>query len=69
MLCREIRAKWIEFFAAKVSDSAGLKKPHKHIASSSLVPDNPTLLLTAAGMVQFVPVFMGVQKHQSRRVQ
>jgi len=62
MLAREIRKKWIEFFATKVQGADLKPRAHKHIASSSLVPDNPTLLLTAAGMVQFVPIFMGAQK-------
>lgn len=37
------------------------KEKHNHtiIESSSLVPDNPTVLLTTAGMLQFVPYFLG----------
>ncbi|MDD9898457.1 MAG: alanine--tRNA ligase [Candidatus Melainabacteria bacterium] len=50
--CQEIREAWVKFFESK---------NHKHIASASLVPDNPTLLLNAAGMVQFVPIFMGTK--------
>ncbi len=61
MLAREIRDKWIKFFTSKTHINGELKA-HKHIVSSSLVPDNPTLLLTAAGMVQFVPIFMGAQQ-------
>ncbi len=61
MLTREIRDKWIKFFTTKTFVDGKLQA-HKHIASSSLVPDNPTLLLTAAGMVQFVPIFMGAQQ-------
>ncbi len=53
--CQEIRNKWIEFFTKKC------EKPHTLIASASLVPDNPTLLLNSAGMVQFVPIFMGTK--------
>ncbi len=53
--CQEIRDKWIEFFTQKV------ELQHQHIKSASLVPDNPTLLLNAAGMVQFVPIFMGTK--------
>lgn len=39
------------------------KEKHNHtlIESSSLVPDNPTVLLTTAGMLQFVPYFLGME--------
>lgn len=50
----EIRDKFISFFKEK--------KGHLHLPSSSLIPDNPTLLLTSAGMVQFVPIFLGNSK-------
>lgn len=53
--CQEIRNKWIEFFTKKC------EKTHTLVPSASLVPDNPTLLLNSAGMVQFVPIFMGTK--------
>jgi alanyl-tRNA synthetase len=56
MKTNEIRKKWIEYFTEKCP------KSHKLYPSASLVPDNPTLLLNSAGMVQFVPVFLGTKK-------
>lgn len=47
----QIRDKFISYFRDK--------RGHLHKPSSSLIPDNPTLLLTSAGMVQFVPIFLG----------
>lgn len=40
------------------------KNKHQHtvVESSSLVPDNPTVLLTTAGMLQFLPIFLGIVK-------
>lgn len=40
------------------------KDKHNHtiVESSSLVPDNPTVLLTTAGMLQFVPYFLGLEQ-------
>ena len=56
---KEIRESWISFF--------GKEHEHKHIPSSSLIPDNPTLLLTGAGMVQFVPYFLGLKDPSFKR--
>lgn len=47
----ELRQKFIDYFKVKLN--------HKHLPSSSLIPDNPTVLLTPAGMLQFVPIFLG----------
>lgn len=54
MTGKEIRRKFINFFVKKHN--------HKEIKSSGLIPDNPTVLLTTAGMLQFVPIFLGYQK-------
>ncbi len=48
-----IREKFIRFFAEK--------QGHKHLPSASLVPGNPTVLLTPAGMLPFVPIFLGIE--------
>ncbi|OGI04211.1 MAG: alanine--tRNA ligase [Candidatus Melainabacteria bacterium GWF2_37_15] len=51
---KDIRNKFIQFFKDK--------HDHLHLPSSSLIPDNPTVLLTPAGMLQFVPIFLGYEK-------
>jgi alanyl-tRNA synthetase len=53
---KEIRRAWINFF----EKDCGLE--HKFYKSASLVPDNPTLLLNSAGMVPFIPYFIGATK-------
>jgi alanyl-tRNA synthetase len=55
---KEIRESWVKFFTSK---------GHKHVKSSSLIPDNPTLLLTGAGMVQFVPYFLGLKESEFKK--
>src|SRR5450432_1841237 len=59
MKTKEIRSKFIEYFVSK---------GHAHVASSPLVPANdPTLLFTNAGMVQFKDVFLGLEKRPYNR--
>ncbi len=54
MTTAEIRQQFLDFFKSK---------GHEVVASSSLVPGNdPTLLFTNAGMVQFKDVFLGQDK-------
>jgi alanyl-tRNA synthetase len=56
----EIRQKFIEFFK---------NKGHTHLPSSPLVPYNdPTVLLTTAGMLQFKPIMFGSEKPAHSRV-
>jgi alanyl-tRNA synthetase len=49
---RTIRQQFLDFFA---------EHDHQVVPSSSLVPNDPTLLLTNAGMNQFKPYFLGDQ--------
>ena len=43
------------------------EKSHKIIPSASLIPDDPTVLLTIAGMLPFKPVFLGLKERPSKR--
>lgn len=55
----EIREQFLKFFESK---------GHQRVTSSSLVPhDDPTLLFTNAGMVQFKEVFIGLDKRPYKR--
>ncbi|MFP4616091.1 MAG: alanine--tRNA ligase [Thiohalorhabdus sp.] len=55
----EIRRRFLEFFAAR---------DHEVVPSASLVPQNdPTLLFTNAGMVQFKDVFLGREHRDYNR--
>ncbi len=54
MLLTDIRKKFLEFFS---------KNNHQIVESSNLVPNNdPTLMFTNSGMVQFKNVFTGLEK-------
>lgn len=50
----EIREMYLSFFEKKHNST--------RVKSSSLIPDNPTILLTTAGMVQFMPYYLGLEK-------
>lgn len=58
----QIRQRFLDFFAGKTAaaKAAGVKE-HAIKPSSSLIPDNPTVLLTPAGMLPFVPIFLGIE--------
>ena len=59
MKSAEIREKFLKFFESK---------GHQIVASSSLVPANdPTLMFTNSGMVQFKDVFLGTDKRPYNR--
>ncbi len=54
MTSAEIRRKFVDYFTAR---------GHQEVPSASLVPaDDPTLLFTNAGMVQFKRVFQGLER-------
>ena len=46
----QIRSAFLNFFS---------KRGHKIISSASLIPQDPTVLLTIAGMLPFKPIFLG----------
>lgn len=59
MQSNELRTAYLRFFESK---------GHLIHASDSLVPNDPTLLYTAAGMVQFKPYFVGERMPSSKRI-
>ncbi|MGM7667419.1 alanine--tRNA ligase [Microbacterium sp. A93] len=50
MKSQDIASRWLEFFA---------QKDHAVVPSASLVSPDPSLLFTIAGMVPFIPYFLG----------
>ena len=54
----EIRNAFLKFYN---------EKSHKIIPSASLIPDDPTVMLTIAGMLPFKPVFLGLKERPSKR--
>src|SRR3989344_1831937 len=50
MLASELRKKFLEFFKSR---------GHTVVPSSSLIPDDPSVLLTTAGMQQFKKYYTG----------
>ena len=50
----EIRNAFLKFYSEKF---------HKIIPSASLIPDDPTVMLTIAGMLPFKPVFLGLKEN------
>jgi alanyl-tRNA synthetase len=58
MRSSDIRRTFTDFFA---------ERDHRVWPSSSLIPQDPSLLLTVAGMVQFKPYFLGEATPEHRR--
>src|SRR5690242_10661807 len=59
MKAAQVRSAFLDFFA---------QRGHERVASSALVPSNdPTLLFTNAGMVQFKDVFTGAETRSYKR--
>ena len=54
----EIRALFLEFYQ---------RRDHKILPSASLVPEDPTVLLTIAGMLPFKPIFLGQRQPEVPR--
>ena len=61
MKSADVRRKFVDYFKAP-------PRSHQEVPSSSLVPaDDPTLLFTNAGMVQFKRVFQGLERRDYNR--
>jgi len=58
MTSEELRKTFLNFFA---------ERGHTIAPSSSLISDDPTVLLTTAGMQQFIPYFMGDKEPPAKR--
>lgn len=56
---KDIREKFLKYFE---------KQGHKRLSSASLVPEDPTVLLNLAGMLQFKPIFLGLKSPKFKRV-
>ncbi|MGF1491970.1 MAG: alanine--tRNA ligase [Microcoleaceae cyanobacterium] len=54
----EVRSKFLDFYA---------ERGHKVLPSASLIPEDPTVLLTIAGMLPFKPIFLGQRPAESPR--
>ncbi|MBE9005975.1 alanine--tRNA ligase [Fortiea sp. LEGE XX443] len=54
----EIRTIFLDFFA---------QREHQILPSASLVPEDPTVLLTIAGMLPFKPIFLGQRTPEFKR--
>ncbi|WP_460206881.1 alanine--tRNA ligase, partial [Scytonema sp. NUACC21] len=54
----EIRQKFLDFYA---------QRGHQILPSASLVPEDPTVLLTIAGMLPFKPIFLGQRTPEFKR--
>ncbi len=59
MSSKEIRTSFLDFFR---------KKQHVILPSSSLIPKDPQLMFTVAGMVPFKPFFWGIAEAPHRRI-